>query len=33
MTKVIFERTDERGGCENAHPVVAEKLAEGKMHR
>ena len=33
MTKVIFAGTDERGGCENAHPGVAEDLAEKKMHR
>jgi hypothetical protein len=28
MTKVIFTGSDELGGCENAHPEVAEGLAE-----
>ena len=33
MTKVIWERSDERGGCRNAHPDVAENLAEKMIHR
>jgi hypothetical protein len=33
MTKVIFESTDEVGGCKNAHPEVAEGLAGGENHR
>jgi hypothetical protein len=33
MTKVILQSTDERGGCENAHPGIAEGLAERRKHR
>jgi hypothetical protein len=28
MTKVIFDYTDELGGCRNAHPDVPEGLAD-----
>jgi hypothetical protein len=30
VTKVIFEWTDEWGGCGNAHPAFAEGLTEEK---